>query len=319
MCYLLPNRKLVASLVLFVNLLAGIRGHVIKFLFADKIFSYNLRDVIAETQNQSSTNTNNSIIISASLLAGSFICYVIVSDNMELLLQGLGSEHFYLDFEDLGSTSLLIEKYKQRSVLNLYSLKLANELTNNELDQYNLEFNTVKTNTDNTTWIETLGTLSVQVNFTNAKEIPIQNELVADASQIKAYYVLYISLIAMSVFLLVGILLFVKTYAKKWRLEFDYQKKFLQSNWILNEPTKSCLNNYSDSLIVKSNSSDSYLSFKSSNRLKQTIPRVNKVLFKRNRKKLNAQVVVLMDFYFIFGNLIKNLFLVFDQSFCRYL
>ena len=291
---LLPNRKCLAYLVLFVNVLAGIRGHVIKFLFADKFFSYNLRDVITETQNQSITN--NSITISDSLLAGSFICYVIVNDNMELQLHGLGSEHFYLDYEDLGSTALLIDEYKQRSMLNLYSLKLSNELTNSKLDEYNLEFKTV----NNITWIETLGTLNIQVNFTTAKEIPVQNELVADARQIKAYYVLYISLIAISVFLLVGVLLFVKTNAKKWRLELDCHKKV----WILSEP-KLCLNNYSDSLIVKSNSSENvgepYLSIKTSNYLEQTIPRVNQVLFKRYRKKFSVKVVILMDFYVRFN------------------
>ena len=105
-----------------------------KFLFADAIFSYNLNNLILEVEQV----VNETTYLSANMLPGSFICFVLVKNDMRLEIRGSEKDKFDLKFENFGSTSLLIDHNRRKNVFNLYSLKLAERLFEEQV--YELQF-----------------------------------------------------------------------------------------------------------------------------------------------------------------------------------
>lgn len=106
-----------------------------KFLFADSVFNFNLKDLMLNNSNQSKTN----IFVSPDLLPGSFICYILIKNFKNITLKGTDRELFNLENENFGSTALTLNKYKHKSFLKLFSLKLAKSLSSGQT--YRLYFN----------------------------------------------------------------------------------------------------------------------------------------------------------------------------------
>ena len=108
-----------------------------KFLFADSVFKFNLNNLIFN----SSTKTKTTTILPPGMLPGSFICYILIKNDMKITMNGIDEEFFNLENEHFGSTALSVNKFKQKSFLKLYSLKLAKSLNNGYT--YELKFNLI--------------------------------------------------------------------------------------------------------------------------------------------------------------------------------
>ena len=156
-----------------------------KFLFADALFSYNLNNLalsIFDTTNDNNNHHdhseplksfNQTTYITSNLLPGSFICFILVKNDMQIEMIGIDEEKFKLEFEIFGSTSLLIKgKNKQRTkVFNLYSLKLQGNLNaaaNRSGRVYVLQFNLIDVNNNGkfagfSSWLK--------INVTDSEEI----------------------------------------------------------------------------------------------------------------------------------------------------
>ena len=113
-----------------------------KFLFADAIFSYNLNNLIVEDQPKQTLNQTT--FVSANMLPGSFICFILARNDMEIEMNGGDKNKFSLEFEKLGSTSLLIDTNERKPVFKLYSLKLSEFLS--EKNIYELKFKLIDKN-----------------------------------------------------------------------------------------------------------------------------------------------------------------------------
>ncbi len=130
------------SIIIFVLILCVLQPidskpeFQVKFLFADTIFSYNLNNLIVD--NQPKQTPNQTTIVPANMVPGSFICFILVNSDIEIEMNGADKKKFSLQFEKLGSTSLLIDTNERKPIFKLYSLKLSEFMS--EKNSYKLEF-----------------------------------------------------------------------------------------------------------------------------------------------------------------------------------
>lgn len=107
---------------------------IIKFIFADKIISFNSNDRIYQGNSSNTVSTT----LPPNMLPDTFICYIIVKYNLEIKLSGNFTHEFKLHYES--STSVVTGHNKRRSVYKMYSLKLARQLTD-RYKHHELDFN----------------------------------------------------------------------------------------------------------------------------------------------------------------------------------
>jgi len=147
-------------LIFFVIKLAESKTEFrIKFLFADAIFSYNLNSLFVDDHPKQTQN--HTTFVSANMLPGSFICFILVRSDLEIKMNGADTKKFSLELENLGSTSVLIDKNKQKTVFKLHSLKLSEILSHK--NTYEIEFKLIGNDKD---LFEFSSWLTIHVNST---------------------------------------------------------------------------------------------------------------------------------------------------------
>lgn len=115
---------------------------IIKFLFADKTILFNSNNNI-DDENRSNTVSTT---LSPNMLPDTFICYMIVRNNLNIQLSGNFTNEFKLNYES--STSVITGLYKRQSIYKLYSLKLAKQLTGDyKRHELNLNLNSLTNKT----------------------------------------------------------------------------------------------------------------------------------------------------------------------------
>ncbi len=88
------------SIIIFVLILCALQPidskpeFQVKFLFADTIFSYNLNNLIVD--NQPKQTPNQTTIVPANMVPGSFICFILVNSDIEIEMNGADKKSFYL-------------------------------------------------------------------------------------------------------------------------------------------------------------------------------------------------------------------------------
>ena len=128
-----------------LNCIKNETNQKIKLLLADSIFSYDFSDILNEKIDDFplSKEKTFTVALQESLMIDSFICYVLTKSNSNIQIDGNEKNMFRLDRVDSGSTSLLLPNKtgnKIAPVLNLYSLKLAQQLDREVEDSYELRF-----------------------------------------------------------------------------------------------------------------------------------------------------------------------------------
>jgi len=124
----------------------------IKFLFADSILSYDFHNMWLDDDRNVSSRTHT-VYFPENILVDSFICYVLVKSNLEIVVKNNNEAMFKLEKVNSGSSQLLLSADTNKNsqqlispVLTLYLLKLARALDRERHDLYELNFRILNEN-----------------------------------------------------------------------------------------------------------------------------------------------------------------------------
>ena len=101
-----------------------------KILFADSIFSYDFNEIIFN-ELDSYAITEYSTRLAENLPTESFICFILLKENLKIILNGDTDSNFYLEQVNFGSGA-------NTPLFNLFSIKLVKELDRELKDTYDL-------------------------------------------------------------------------------------------------------------------------------------------------------------------------------------